>query len=139
MQQYANSLTPTWVFAFPGPQPFAWPSVLALTPICIYWPWPPICINRSWPPKLYLPALANNSTTSLGPDVGYTDLVFSFCVLYLRPWPTICITGLGPYLYVDFRKLGKANLSVYAHKLLSKFSVESNEHVPSFYKKQEVA
>ena len=99
MQQYANSLTPTWVFAFPGPQPFAWPSILALTPICIYQSWPPICINRPWPPKLYLPALANNSTTSLGPDVGYTDLVFSFCVCIYGPglrfalpvWGLICM------------------------------------------------
>ena len=36
--------------------------------------------------------------------------------------------------------VGKTNWSVYAHRLLlSRFSVESNEYVPSFYKKQEVA
>ena len=42
------------------------------------------------------------------------------------------------YMY-DFSSLGKINWSVYAHRLLSRFSVESNEYVPSFYKKQEVA
>ena len=36
----------------------------------------------------------------------------------------------------DFSKLGK---KVYAHRQLSGLSVESNEYVPSFYKKQEVA
>ena len=68
----------------------------------------------------------------------YRPCLLILC-LYLRLRPSICITGLGPYLYADFRKLGKANLSVYAHKLLSKFSVESNEYVLSVYKKQEVA
>ena len=28
---------------------------------------------------------------------------------------------------------------MYAHRLLIRFSVESNEYVPSFYKKQQVA
>ena len=36
--------------------------------------------------------------------------------------------------------VAKTNWSVYAHRLLlSRFSVESNEYVPNFYKKQEVA
>ena len=35
----------------------------------------------------------------------------------------------------QFNKLGEKNLSVYTRRLLSRFSVESIEYVPSFYKK----
>ena len=39
-------------------------------------------------------------------------------------------------MYADFSEIGKTNWSVYAHRL-SRFSVEPNEFVPSFYKKKE--
>ena len=47
-------------------------------------------------PNLYLLALVYNNITSPGPEFCiYRPCLLNLC-LYLRPWPTICITGLGP-------------------------------------------
>ena len=80
-------------------------------PICIYWPWPPVCItpgpvfvsNGPGPrfarlpvlaPYLYLQTLVYNIITSPGPEFSiYRPCLFNLC-LYLRSWPTICITNL---------------------------------------------
>ena len=47
-------------------------------------------------PNLYLPALVYNFIISAGPE----SCIYRPCLLnlrlYLRPWSTICIIGLGP-------------------------------------------
>ena len=45
-------------------------------------------------PRLYLPTLAYIFITSPGPEFAYTNLYLLILYLHLRPWPTICITGL---------------------------------------------
>ena len=48
------------------------------------------------PSNLYLPALVYNFIPSSGPEFCiYRPFLLNLC-LYLRPWPMICITGLGP-------------------------------------------
>ena len=47
-------------------------------------------------PNLYLLALVYNNITSPGPEFCICRPCLLNLCLYLRPWPTICITGLGP-------------------------------------------
>ena len=83
-----------WVFVFPGPGRFAWPSALALSPdpgpqpwpqIFIYRPWPPICIYRPWPPICIYRAWHQICIYQLWPPI---------CIY--RLWPPICIYRLNP-------------------------------------------
>ena len=111
-------------FVFPGPRSFAWPP--ALVPNMYLLALAPNLYLPALAPNLYLPALANNFITSLGPDFAYTDRFFSIC---------ICIYGPGPRFVLMVWGLN----CVYAHRLPSRFSVEWNGYVPSFYKKQQVA
>ena len=108
------------MFVFLGPRPFAWPMALALSP-CFspgLWPRTPALVpslhlltlasNFYLPaltldfclpilaPNLYLPALVYNSVTSLVPEFLIYQPCFLNLCLCLRPWTTICITGLGP-------------------------------------------
>ena len=47
-------------------------------------------------PNLHLPALVYNIITSPAREYCiYRRCLHNLC-LYLQPWPTICITGLGP-------------------------------------------
>ena len=92
-------------FRLPGPLLDPWPRLPALAPN-LYLPAlaanlyllalvSNLCLS-TLVPSFYLPALAYNFITSLGPDF----LIYRHCLLnlylYLRPWPTICIIGLGP-------------------------------------------
>ena len=47
-------------------------------------------------PNLYLLALVYNNITSPGPEFCICRPCLLNLCLYLRPWPTICINGLGP-------------------------------------------
>ena len=47
-------------------------------------------------PNLYLPALVYSVITSPGPEFCIYRPCLLNLRLYLRPWPTICITDLGP-------------------------------------------
>ena len=51
---------------------------------------------RALAPNLYLPALVYNIITSPGSECCIYRPCLHNLSLYLRPWPTICITGLGP-------------------------------------------
>ena len=105
-------------------------------------------------PNLYLPALAYiQFCYQSGAWVCIYQPWFTNFYLYLRSWPTIFITGPEPeYTFTlllvvvavnssssnffginnaDFSKLRKTNWSVYACRLLCRFSVESNMFLAS--------
>ena len=87
-------------FVFPGPRSFAWPPALALAPHMYLLALAPNFYLPALAPNLYLPALANNFITSQGPDFAIYRPFLLNLYLYLRPWPPICITGLGPELCI---------------------------------------
>ena len=56
---------------------------------------PDLCLP-ALAPNLYLPALVYYIATNPGPEFCiYRPCLLNLCV-YLLPWSTICITGLGP-------------------------------------------
>ena len=146
-----------WVFVFSGPRP--WPLLpiciyRSWLPICIYRPWPPIYIYRHWFPICIYRPLSYYIITSPEPEFCiYRPCLFNLC-LYLRPWPTICITGLGPefafalllivvavvvVIVVVVISSRENKLKCVRTQASSKLTLESNEYGLSFYKKREVA
>ena len=90
------------VFVFSNHWLFAWASVLVLNVNLLVLA--PNLYIPALAPNLYLPALAPNlCSLALAPYLYLPTLVYNFITspyllnlcLNLRPWSTICITGLG--------------------------------------------
>ena len=91
------------VFVFSNHWLFAWASALALNVYLLVLA--PNLYIPALAPNLYLPALAPNlCLLALAPYLYLPTLVYNFITspyllnlcLNLRPWSTICITGLRP-------------------------------------------
>ena len=88
---------------------FALPPILALAPSPGSRTWAPICIYQPWPQFVFTGPGPWFVFTSPSPKFEITDSSLQFyyqsgawvlhirtLCLYLRPWLTICITGLRP-------------------------------------------
>ena len=88
---------------FPGPSPGPRPPalanklyLLALAANLYLLALAPNLYLPALAPNLYLPALVYYIATNPGPEFCiYRPCLLNLCV-YLLPWSTICITGLGP-------------------------------------------
>ena len=112
------------LFVFPGPRPLAWSLALALAPgPC---------------PNLYLPALAFIRLSPKFVFAGPNLLYYYQSGAWVLHTPTFSTQFLIAFtaLYAHFTKLEKTNWSVNGNRLLSRFSLASNE---CFYKKREKA